>query len=233
MNIKKISLFLVSVFFFISTQAQYGRKMRDSEIDQMNSERQIKELKENVLLVRLRTRQPVIDALVKAERNEEAKKVELDQLQKNQEIIAAFDQYFDFCPVFFFRSNYSEYIIKNQLDSIVFLNDTAGLDPGIKVQSKLFYLAQITGLAADTSTFENGTYLAENEDGLVRRTAYAGGGNTGFQALIFKSSAMYQLRRPFPYYSRTLQSLPIFRRSHKRVISRANDALHYYYNKVY
>ena len=218
--------------------------MRDSEIDQMNSERQIKELKENVLLVRLRTRQPVIDALVKAERNEEAKKVELDQLQKNQEIIAAFDQYFDFCPVFFFRSNYSEYIIKNQLDSIVFLNDTAGLDPGIKVQSKynkstikvqskLFYLAQITGLAADTSTFENGTYLAENEDGLVRRTAYAGGGNTGFQALIFKSSAMYQLRRPFPYYSRTLQSLPIFRRSHKRVISRANDALHYYYNKVY
>ena len=101
MNIKKISLFLVSVFFFISTQAQYGRKMRDSEIDQMNSERQIKELKENVLLVRLRTRQPVIDALVKAERNEEAKKVELHQLQKNQEIIAAFDHTLIFVPCSF------------------------------------------------------------------------------------------------------------------------------------
>lgn len=233
MDIKKITLSLLCIFFISVAQSQVDRKMRNSEIDQMNSERQIKELKENVLLVRLSTRQPVIDALLKSGRNEEAKKVELDQLKKNQELIAAFDTYFDFCPVYFFRSNYSKYIIKNQLDSIIFLNDTAGFDPGIKIQSELFYVAEIAALQADTATFETGTYLAETEDGLVERKAYAGGGNSGFQALIFKSSAMFQLRRPFPYYSRTLQSLPIFRRSYKRVIQRTNEALHYYYNKAY
>ncbi|NOQ73650.1 MAG: hypothetical protein GQ574_16710 [Crocinitomix sp.] len=207
--------------------------MRNSQIDRENSQRQIKELKESVLLVRMRTRQPLIDALLKSDRTDEAKKVELEQLKKNQEIIAAFDKYFDFCPVFFFRSDYSNFVKKQQLDSVVFLNDTAGVDPGIKITSELFYIAEITALGKDTATFEEGTYLVRTEDGLERHTQYGGGGNSGFEALIFKSSAFYQLRRPFPYYSRTLQSLPIMRRSFKRVIQRANEALHYYYSKVY
>ncbi len=233
MGLKNLILLFCSVLIVSTAQAQSSRKMRNSEIDRMNSQRQIKELKNNVLLVRLRTRQPLINALLKSERNEEAQKVEYDQLKKNQEIIAAFDKYFDFCPVYFFRSDYSNHVLNQQLDSVVFLNDTAGYDPGIKITSKQFYIAEITGLEKDTATFADGTYLVQTEDGLERRTSYHGGGNSGFEALIFKSSAFYQLRRPFPYYSRTLQSLPILRRSYKRVIQRANEALHYYYNKVY
>ncbi|MFT5821915.1 MAG: hypothetical protein ACI8ZM_003171 [Crocinitomix sp.] len=233
MDLKNLALIIFCLLFISSAKAQTPRKMRNSEIDRMNSQRQIKELKESVLLVRLRTRQPLIDALLKSDRKEEAKKIALEQLKKNQEIIAAFNKYYDFCPVFFFRSDYSNYVLNQQLDSVVFLNDTAGIDPGIKINSELFYIAEITALGKDTATFEEGTYLVQTEDGLERRTQYGGGGNNGFEALIFKSSTFYQLRRPFPYYSRTLQSLPIMRRSFKRVIQRANEALHYYYNRVY
>lgn len=233
MDLKISVLFLFSLLFVSPSYAQVGRKLRDSEIDQLNAERQIKELRQNVLLFRLRTRQPLIDALMKSGREAEAKEIEQNQLKKNRELIAAFSSYFDFCPVYFFTSNYSTFILNGALDSIPFLDDSANINPNLKVESELYFVAEIAPLAADTASFENGTYLAETEDGLVRRTAYAGGGNSGFEALIFKSSALYQLRRPFPYYSRTLQSLPIFRRSYKRVVSRANEALHYYYNKVY
>jgi hypothetical protein len=233
MNLKNLAALLFCLIFISSAQAQNSRNMRDSQIDRMNSQRQIKELKESVLLVRLRTRQPLIDALLKSDRVAEAKKIELAQLIKNQEIITAFEKYFDFCPVYFFNSNYSDYVLNQQLDSVVFLNDTAGIDPGIKITSEIFYIAEITALEKDTATFKEAAYTAQTEDGLVRRTPSEGGGNSGFEALIFKSSAFYQLRRPFPYYSRTLQSLPIMRRSFKRVIQSANEALHYYYSKVY
>jgi hypothetical protein len=122
--------------------------------------------------------------------------------------------------------------LNQQLDSVVFLNDTAGVVPGIKFTSEIFYIAEITTLEKDTDTFKEAAYTAQTKDGLERRTPHEGGGNSGFEALIFKSSAFYQLRRPFPYYSRTLQSIPIMRRSFKRAIQRANEALHYYYSKV-
>jgi hypothetical protein len=87
MNLKNLTPLLICLLFISNAQAQVSRKMRDSEIDRMNSQSQIKELKENVLLVRLSTRQPLIDALLKSDRVADAKKIELTQLKKIKKLL--------------------------------------------------------------------------------------------------------------------------------------------------
>lgn len=234
----KNTLLLVLVFLTLGAQAQinpYGRKemKRDKQVDQLNAEKQIRNLRDGALLFRLRTRLPLINALLERGRPEQAEMVHQNQLEKNRQIIAAFKAYFDFCPVYFFNSNYSDYIREDKMDSLLFVNDSALVDHTIYFPDANFLIAEIAALSPDTSSYVAGTYLYRGENGLEQREYREQSGNFGFEALVFKSAAFYQLRRPFPYYSRTLQSLPIFRRSYKRVIQRANEALHYYYNKVY
>lgn len=214
---------------------EFDRKgqLRQVEIDRLNAEKQIRELRNGILLIRLKTRLPLIQALQEKGRSTDAELVRLKQFSENKEIIAAFRTWFKFCPTYFFYSNYSDYIREGKIDSVYFLTDSAEVDSAITLPEKPFYIAEFTWLDRDTATFAGGTYLYRGENGLERRTYYEGGGNYGFEALVFKSAQFYQLRRPFPYYSRTLKSLPVFRRSYKRVVQRANDALFYYYNKVY
>lgn len=214
-------------------QSNSKGKMSDRQIDQLNSERQIKQLKNGFLLVRLHTRQPLIDALNANNRQEEAKQIEIEQRNKNVEIMQAFRLYFDFCPAYFFYSNDSEKIKEGSVDAVTYIDSTGARNEDIKLPGQTFYIAEFALVEKDTATFQDKPYLVETENGLEQRNRTEGGGNFGFEALVFKSAQFYQLRRPFPYYSRTLQSLPIFRRSFKRVIQRANEALHYYYNKVY
>ena len=214
-------------------QSNSKGKMSDRQIDQLNSERQIKQLKNGFLLVRLHTRQPLINALNANNRQEEAKQIEIEQRNKNVEIMKAFRLYFDFCPTYFFYSNDSEKIKQENTSAVTYVDSTGTRNEDIKLPNQTFYIAEFALVKKDTATFQDRPYLVETENGLEQHNRTEGGGNFGFEALVFKSPQFYQLRRPFPYYSRTLQSLPIFRRSFKRVIQRANEALHYYYNKVY
>ena len=68
---------------------------------------QIKELKEGVLLVRLHTKQPVIDAMKERGSFKKAHYIKEKQEAVNKEIVAAFKD-FDFCKVYFFYSQFSD-----------------------------------------------------------------------------------------------------------------------------
>lgn len=236
---KRIQIFLVLLILPLSdlSYAQINdegklNNLTTRQIDRYNSEKQIRRLKKGALLIRLKTKAPLINALRERDRNEEADHFQELQRKANQEIIAAFNTYFDFCPTYFFYSHYSDQIEKNLLDSIVFVDENGLESTAIQPKEKYYLMAEFTHVTGDTSTFATDSYLSRGENGLERRTRYEGGGNTGFEALVFKSLQLYQLRRPFPYYARTLQSLPIFRRSYAKVVRNANENLHYYYNKV-
>jgi len=49
-----------------------------------------------------------------------------------------------------------------------------------------------------------------------------------FGALIIKNENFFQLSKPFPYYSRTLHSIP-FKRKPKNVIAKMNRQLYNFY----
>ncbi len=228
-------IFFIALFFIVftgETQSNNTFSNQLSQQDKLNAEKQIKNLQNGALLVRLRTRKPLIDALRKTNRDEEATEIIQKQKEINKNIIGAFKMYFDFCPTYFFYSDDSKKIENGAIDSVSFINEEGLKDESITMNAPFYLIAEFTRIKSDTATYPIGTKITKTENGLEKRTIYGGGTNFGFEALVFKNAAFYQLRKPFPYYSRTLQSLPILRRSYAKVVRNANDELRSYYNRV-
>ena len=190
------------------------------------SEQQIKELHNGALLVRLRTRSNSINALRKAGKDWAADKIAERQALRNYEIVQAFRNHFDFCPVYFFFSSDSRSVAEQQFGEVHFLNDTLGHDPSISFDGGAYLTAEFANIEQDTmQRFSHySTSTADN-----RSARYYGGPNFGFGALIIKSKQFAQLRDPFPYYVRTYDSLPI-KRSVDTVVKVMNQKLHRYHH---
>ena len=68
---------------------------------------QINQLKNGALLLSLKTNKSKIAALKKIGKNNQAQDLEKKQSQLNKSIIAAFKTKFNFCPTYFFFSDYA------------------------------------------------------------------------------------------------------------------------------
>ena len=179
----------------------------DVQSPERSAAEHIHALHDGVLLVRLPTKQNSIDALIKSGRTQQAEQVRVQTRDKNLELISAMNEGFTFCPVYFFYSYDSKYIVKGQLDSVTFLGADLNPDPNVDIDAKNFYTAEVSLVSQDTSQKGRNLRAGEEDDVDNRNeTKYYGGANMRFQALIIKDAEFNQLRRPFPYYSRTLNS---------------------------
>lgn len=189
----------------------------------------ISALKSSALLVRLKTKQKTIDALRKNNLNQEADIVTLEMRQKNLAIIKAFNEKFNFCPVYFFYSSDSKLVLENKLDSVRFLNEKLEYDGLIKFNSDNFYIGEFGNIEQHPSTSKTGDYdTYDSEGNIITREAYNGQTNFGFGALVIKDSNFNQLLRPFPYYSRTYQDIIFIKRKYSTVVSKMNEKLREY-----
>ncbi|MFK7925362.1 MAG: hypothetical protein AB8H47_25630 [Bacteroidia bacterium] len=196
------------------------RKMRKRKATE-----QIVGLHDGVLLVRLKTKQPTIEALKERGKAERAAKVEAEQKQLNLGIVAAFKDSFDFCPVYFFYSNYTQQVKSGDLGSVEFLNEELQSDNRIKLDDPYYLTAEIGSVVEDTTSFFDRHYYEPTTNGPQKKDAYYGGNNFGFEALVMKSDQLIQLSRPFPYYVRMLRKpLPI-------LVSELNADLHHFYER--
>jgi hypothetical protein len=191
----------------------------------------IRELKDGALLVRLMTKENSINALRENGRTDLADRVEQAQRKYNKEIISAFRQYFDFCPVYFFLSPYSDLVRNKQLSEVQFLNDSLEPDPSINPATTNFLTAEFGYIEQDTASYYDGPYYYCNENGLEKRRACYGSANTSFTALIIKSDQFIQLKRPFPYYLRTYNDWPL-KRKLTTVVRMMNDKLFNYFQEI-
>ncbi len=192
---------------------------------------QIQELHNGVLLVRLPTKQNSIDALMKSDRKQQAEQVRLQTRNKNLELMAAMRDEFTFCPFYFFYSYDSEHILNGQLDSVTFLGEDLNPLSNVAIGDKLFYTAEVTLVSQDTS--QKGKNLRDSEESdrdNQNETKFYGGANMRFQALIIKDSQFNQLRRPFPYYSRTLNSF-FMKKTLEEVVETMDQKLWKFYGK--
>lgn len=189
------------------------------------AKQQIQEMHTGVLLVRLKTRQKSIAALRSSGRDKKADKIERKQAKFNVDIVKGFKENFDFCPTYFFYSHHSQAVLDGEFDSVEFLNDSLQYDSTITINNTSIYTAEFGLIEQDTAQYQNGYEYVPGEDGLEKQTQYNGGANMSFEALIIKNDQFIQLRKPFPYYSRTLGSVPL-KRKPKLVIGQMNAQLH-------
>ena len=220
------------------------------KVKKRHSKQQIQELKDGVLLVRLKTSQPKIDALKRFGYEYKAMKVAKYQKEQNQAIVDAFKQNYSFSSVYFFYSYNTDKVKKGALKNI-FLNDSLTLDSTIQIDtSKCIYTAELAHRQQDTfklldnyHTGVEGDFYETNDE------VYYGGSDISFQAIIIKDQKFNQLTRPFPYYSRYVGEsfkrhpeqvflvgpifFPIFTSyTFEQSIERLNKRLYKYYDKA-
>ena len=192
--------------------------------------RQIVDLHDGALLVRLLTKRKSIEGLRERGLEKQAAKVEAEQIKTNQMIVAAFVDAFDFCPIFFVYTDQTDLIKQGKMDQVVFLGHDLQPDSSIRFRGDRFFTAEFGIILPDTSKSVDSYRKTDEVTGTTTTHHYAQGGSMGFGALLIKSDIFVQLRRPFPYYTRTFASL-LISRSHKKVVKKMNRHLHKFYNK--
>jgi len=185
---------------FIFTCSLYAQEPVPSKKQVKASHRRevVKKLKEGGLLVRLKTKNNTITSLRSSGKSKLADETEAAQSAYNREIISAFRKYYRTGPVYFFFSDYSEQLKSKNLEAVVFLNDSLLPDPSIRVSSAGF-------LTAEFGVLEE----------------------MGIQALIIMDDNFVQMKKPFPYYVRTYDDLPL-ERNLPRVITILQEKLDRY-----
>ncbi|MEL6651820.1 MAG: hypothetical protein AAFQ87_13540 [Bacteroidota bacterium] len=223
--------YLLSIFLLISSFCFAQDRPASSNESyrkacKRHSAAQIKGLHNGVLLVRLQTKQSTIDALRERGKARQAVQVEADQKRYNQALVVAFQHSFDFCPVYFFYSHYTQVVKEGKLDSVEFLDENLLPTRDIPSEKSYFLVAEVTSVVGDTAKHFDHYYVEPTANGPERKAAYYGGNNFGFRALVMKSDQFIQLTRPFPYYERLLQ------KSMPTIVSGMNQNLHRFYDKT-
>ncbi len=168
-----------------------------------NAKQKIKDLKEGTLLVRLKTSEPQINALIKKGKTEKAAKVKKEQEEENKKIMKAFKDEFNFTKAVFFYSNHSLYVRKKMFNHI-FLDSNLSINDSITIDSsKPIFIADFTQIEQDTTTFfDLYTYQKDENCNWQKSRLNYGGPDFGFDAMIIRDKNFVQLSEPFPYYSR-------------------------------
>jgi hypothetical protein len=213
----KITIFFIFFSFVCLSQKPVHAKLSYRNQLKKEAKSQIIQLKNGSLLVRLMTKEMSISALRKYGKNSEADAMQKKQADFNRTIIKAFRANFTVCPVYFFYSTYSQDVKQQQFNKVIFLNDSLVEDLTIQLKNNSFLVADFSTIEQDTSTFySHETYEPNSNFGMKTVKRSYGGPSFGFDALIIRSEKLIQLRRPFPYYVRTRNSMP-----NARVINRA------------
>lgn len=155
----------------------------------------INKLKSGALLVRLKTSENKINALKKLGRDREAEEVIKKQHLENQEIYTAFKTAYHFSPVYFFYSSASNEI-KEKMYLGNLLNEKLEVDSTINISASHIYISEF-----------------DNTKG------------TGLFALVIKNQQYEMLVKPFPFYVKGFDLLPVFRRPILDMVSILNGKL--------
>lgn len=143
-----------------------------------DASKQIRELKNTMLLVELKDAGNASEALKSQGETEKARKLEASVNRQNQEIAGAFREYFNFCPVYFYYD-----LSKDEISRMHFMNVLmdADLKP-VKAISRpvpMFYVARFGYLDSGPEGSRSGGHV---------------------KALVIRDHKFVQLKEPFPYY---------------------------------
>lgn len=166
----------------------------------------IRQLKDGVVLVRLKTSNLQVAKLIELGKVEEAKEKVILQQEKNLKIVKSFSKYFNFCKVYFFYSNNSE-LVKQKKTEGIFLDLNLNVDSSIKLNEVNVFIVDIGDLFFDA--------FSSHSEGI-------GIMNQDFELLV----------KPFPYYIGKSRVLPVFKRSTDELIEMLNEELHAFYYKT-
>ncbi len=196
------------------------------------SRQQIKEMKEGVMLVRLKTSEKVIEGLKDAGLFDKAKEVRQEQKEENQEIAAAYHKSFDFCPVYFFYSDCSGKVREGNFEDCLMDHNLEKMKSVPEIGDN-YFISEFSHVRKTDPVYFDKNIMAYDTTGYkIKQKTYYGGTELGPDAVIIMDRHFRQLRGPFPSYVRTYEGFPILRRKKPKAVAKLNESLQEYYKKT-
>jgi hypothetical protein len=167
--------------------------------------RQIRQLRDGALLVRLKTSEPTIRAMKSKGMHYEAEQTQKKQRMENIALVRAFEKFYTFSELRFFMSHDSKKVKANEFEGI-FVNDSLEVDSNLFIRNKKhIFIAEYADIEPDTAViFSHYEWQSSGDFAMVQVPMFYGGGGNSFMALVIRDEEFEQLHRPFPYYSRAL-----------------------------
>jgi len=191
---------------------------------------QITKLESGTLLVMLHSRKNSINALKKSGQTDLANSVRAKQEKLNKTLINAFNSVFNFCPVYFFMNDELPLVTNNELDRVTFLDNDLNPNKGIKPEVTYFLICEYGNINSDPDAHFGHNYYDQTGKGLEKKSANYTSTNFGFRALVISDQTSRQLRKPFPYYVKSNESIS-FDKNAVKMVKKLNSKLLKYYNR--
>jgi hypothetical protein len=173
------------------------------------------------LMVRLKTQQNKIDALRKVGLNTEAEAVIAEQKKKNQILVRAFKDNYDYSDVLFFESKNTEKVLKGEFEEVFVDEELNYVDAEVR-SNPFFLIAEYGQVEADTNTYSKSSTYDANSKSFMSESY--GDTRMDISALVIRDRNQIQLREPFPFYVRN-RSGAFLKRSPTRVVKELNIRL--------
>ena len=205
----KIVTFSLLLFTLFSTKVLFSQENTRKTL----ATQQLEELADGYLLVQLFNRDRTKHFIRQELGDEAVKKYELTQLSNHKKLMKAFQNHYFFSKVLFFYSADKNHVLNQSFENVTFYgydHEVVKLDT-IKINS--FYVGELSRIETDSITYTNS--IGESH----KRPSY------GFSAFIIRDNQFRQLTKPFPYYTRTLEGVPIFRRKENALIKSLQSKL--------
>lgn len=191
------------------------------------AQEQIQELKEGCLVVRLLSNEKNLLQLEQLGYIEKVTKERQRIAKQNESILHAFEEVFDFCPVYFINSEDSKKLTNNKNKRDIFFT---GAMAATTIPYDYMLTAQYGQIRQDTTAYYKEAYNYVDKKGRENRSAYWGSPNIPLTAIVVLSDQFVQLYKPFPYYSRKHRF--ILSISDRQMIRTLNRRFHRYYKRV-
>jgi len=138
---------------------------------------------------------------------------EAEQKEKFDNIMKAFKDNYTFSKVLFFYSHDKEKIKNNDFSTVKFYTDSNQLVSNDTIDFTHFFIGEISRVEIDSSIYTDGA-------GVEHKTA-----NYSYSALIVRDRNFIQLGKPFPYYVRTMEGMPLLQKKSYRLIASFQNKL--------
>lgn len=212
-----ILFFVTFISFSQEEDTLTAKQIRTIKLEM--AQKQITELRNGVLLVQLKTRQKTIDAYLKKGLEAKAKKVKELQEQDNKNIIKGFNDYFNFCPVYFYTSKDYKNIREQRFSEVIFYDSLLQpIKANLDLNKTKYYICEISKNNYENSTLNTIPNHSTTYDRSIK-----------FDAFIIKNKDFQQLASPFPYYAKTHVAAKMKNKKRWEAIRKLNYRLKTFY----
>jgi len=203
---------LISFFIFLLIPCFISFSQEENP-KKTKAKQQLSEFENGYMLIQLFSRDRTKYFIQQELGDEAVAKYEEKQLANHKKLMTAFESHYTFNKILFFYSEDKESIKNRNFESVTFYDYKHRPIHKDSVSIDTFFIGEVSRVESDSVTYVNSSGESH------KRPSYA------YSAFVIRDDHFRQLEKPFPFYVRTFEGTPIFRRKENGLIKTLQSKL--------